>query len=71
MNNENVVMNLTANADFSNLVTSVNRITASLLKMQEQTSSLTATLLQVLQALLKVSQAPLVALLFRCAPRPA
>ena len=29
-------MNLTANADFSNLVTSVNRITASLLKMQEQ-----------------------------------
>lgn len=29
-------MNLTANADFSNLVTSVNRVTASLLKMQEQ-----------------------------------
>ena len=29
-------MNLTANADFSNLVTSVNRVSASLLKMQEQ-----------------------------------
>lgn len=36
MSEENVVMNLTANADFSNLVTSVNRVTASLLKMQEQ-----------------------------------
>jgi TP901 family phage tail tape measure protein len=36
MASENVVMNLTANADFSNLVTSVNRVTASLLKMQEQ-----------------------------------
>jgi hypothetical protein len=36
MSNENVVMNLTANADFSNLVTSVNRVTASLAKMQEQ-----------------------------------
>ena len=36
MADENVVMNLTANADFNNLVTSVNKVSASLLKMQEQ-----------------------------------
>ena len=39
MASENVVMNLTANADFSNLVANVNRVTASLLKMQEQIGS--------------------------------
>ena len=36
MAEENVVMNLSAHADFSNLVANVNKVSASLVKMQQQ-----------------------------------